>query len=127
MPASHTSATFVSPFVPLIRIGASPDINYKFALRLDDKKLFDINHGGRGRVAGTVKVKGSPNYAVKRYVLLMREKDFMIIRATWSDPTTGAYEFTYVDHTQRYTVLTMDYEHNYRAVVADNLVPELMT
>lgn len=86
----------------------------------------DANYGGRGRISGTVKVKSAPSYAVKREVRLIRDKDGACIRSTWSDPTTGAYEFRYVDETQRYTILTYDYTHDKRAVVADNIQPELM-
>ena len=85
-----------------------------------------VHYGGKGRVSGTVKVKGSPSYAVRREVRLIRDRDGACIRATWSDPATGAYEFRYVDETQRYTILTYDYTHDKRAVVADNIQPEIM-
>ena len=50
----------------------------------------------------------------------------MLIREVWSDATTGAYSFPWINETWRYTVITYDYEHNYRAVIADNILPELM-
>lgn len=102
-------------FVPAVRQLVEPRI-----------KLFDVYWGGRGRISGTTKVKGTPNYAVSRLVRLHRESDGMVVRAAWSDPVTGAYSFDYIDATQRYTVITYDYQHNFRAVVADNLTPDLM-
>lgn len=88
--------------------------------------LFDVEHGGRGRVSGTVKVKGTPDYAVRRRVRLIRDRDGKLIREMWSDATTGAYQFDYVDERERYTVLAYDYTQAFRAVVADNLTPEII-
>lgn len=106
----------------------SPVFNTAPALKLvlSNAKLFDMQFGGKGRIVGTVKVKATPNRAVRRRVWLLRERDAQVIRETWSDPVTGEYRFEYIDQTQRYTVLTYDYEHNFRSVVADNLQPELM-
>lgn len=89
-------------------------------------KLFDRSYGGRGLVTNTVKVKGTPNAPAHRKVWLMRERDGVVIRETWSDPVTGVYAFPWVDERERYTVIGFDYEHNFRAVIADNLTPELM-
>ncbi len=89
--------------------------------------LKSLYWGGRGRVYGTVKVKGTPDYAVYRRVRLFRDRDGVCVGEVWSDPTTGAYEFTYVDETLRYTVVSYDHFASFRAVVADNLTPELMT
>ena len=80
----------------------------------------------RKRIAGTVKEDGSPDVPVKRRVRLHREQDGFLIREVWSHPVTGAYSFDYIDATQRYTVITYDYEHDYRAVIADNITPEAM-
>ncbi|MBT2303982.1 hypothetical protein J7E70_26420 [Variovorax paradoxus] len=49
------------------------------------------------------------------------------MREMWSDPATGAYQFDYVDEMQKYTVIAFDHTHNERAVVADNLTPEIIT
>lgn len=86
----------------------------------------DLYDGGRGRVRGTVKEKATPSFAVHREVRLIRERDSRCVRSQWSDATTGAYDFTNIDETVKYTVSTYDYEHDYRAVVADNITPELM-
>lgn len=108
----------IAGFVP-------PAISYKFAGT--STKLYDAIHGGNGRISGTVKIKGTPNYAVHRKVRLFRELDGMLIREIWSDPTTGAYSFDYVSTAYRYTVVSYDYQHNFRAIVADNLTPEVIT
>jgi hypothetical protein len=79
---------------------------------------------GRGRVRGTVKV--TPNTPVKRRVRLIREVDGMVIREGTSDPVTGAYDFQFVDERQKWTVVSYDFENLFRAVIADNLTPELM-
>lgn len=88
--------------------------------------LRDVYHGGLGRVTGTVKVRGTPDYAVFRRVRLIRERDGVFVQETWSDPVTGAYEFKYVDPSEKYTALSYDHTHNFRAVVADNLTPEAL-
>lgn len=90
-------------------------------------KLRDMYFGGTGRIAGTVKEQGTPaNIPLRRRVWLMRERDAIVIRETWSDVTTGAYSFDNVDATQKYTVITYDYEHDKRAVIADNITPDPM-
>lgn len=82
---------------------------------------------GRGRIAGTVKEKASPtDKPVARRVRLYREPDGRLIRTTWSDPVTGAYEFYGIPMDTRYTVVSHDYNALYRAVLADNLAPELI-
>jgi hypothetical protein len=85
-----------------------------------------VNYGGAGRIDGTVTIKGSPNYAVRRRVLLLVDRDGFCLAETWSDPATGAYSFTDVDPAQRYTVLSIDYARNFRVTLADNITPEPM-
>ena len=75
----------------------------------------------RGRVAGTVKEKGTPNAPVYRKVRLIREKDGLLIRELWSHPVTGAYSFNYIDELQPWTVLSYDHTGAFRAVVASGL------
>lgn len=81
---------------------------------------------GRGRVAGTVKEKGTPDAPVYRKVRLIREKDGLLIREVWSDPVTGAYSFDFIDELQKFTVLSYDHTGAFRAVVADGQIPELI-
>jgi hypothetical protein len=105
--------------------GAFPGVTFK---KLDiPTKVKDVYDGGRGRIHGTVKENDTPDIPVRREVRLIREHDARCIRSTWSDAETGEYEFEHIDETLKYTVVTYDYEHDYRAVVADNLTPELMS
>lgn len=85
----------------------------------------DVYFGGGGRIAGTVKEKGTPDQPLVREVLLWSESTRTLVASTWSAPD-GSYVFDGLDRTQRYTVLAYDYTHAYRAVVADNLTPEAM-
>lgn len=87
----------------------------------------DTYFGGRGLLVGTVKEKALPsNLPLRRRTWLIRERDAQIIRETWSHAVTGAYAFSGIDERERYTVMAYDHEHDHRAVVADNLLPELM-
>lgn len=82
---------------------------------------------GRGRIAGTVKEKANPtDKPVARRVRLYREPDGRLVRTVWSDPVTGAYEFYGIPMDAKYTVVSHDYLSLYRAVLADNLAPELI-
>ncbi len=87
----------------------------------------NIYQGGRGRVSGTVKEKGTPtNTPLRRRVRLFDEATTLLVREAWSDPITGVYSFDYVDLAARYTVLSYDHTGAYRAVVADGQIPELI-
>lgn len=86
----------------------------------------DVWHGGFGKIEGTTKIDGTPDYAVSREVRLIVERSGLCIRSTWSDPITGEYSFENIDPAEKYTVISYDYEHNFRAVVADNVTPDAM-
>ncbi len=92
----------------------------------ESSTTFDVYHYGHFRVPGTVKADGSPDIPLHRKVVLLREPSMLPIAATWSDPVTGAYVFNNITDAYRYTVVAFDYEHNYRAVIADNLTAEAM-
>ena len=85
----------------------------------------DIHFGGHGVIAGTVKEKGIPDQPLVRRVLLVSENTRLLVAETWSD-ASGAYRFEFIDPAQRYTVISYDHPHMYRAVIADNLHPDLM-
>lgn len=113
-------------------VGGGPVMVYGSEALLQTVKLSvsggaikDVTSGllgqGIGRVRGTVKETGTPTSPVFRRVRLIRERDGFLIREVWSDKVTGAYDFTYVDELQTWTVVSYDHNHNYRAVVADNL------
>lgn len=83
----------------------------------------NIHFGGNGQFTGTVKEKGQPDQPLVRQVLLYSEKTRLLVGETWSD-ADGAYRFDLIDLSQRYTVVSYDHKQMYRAVIADNLIPE---
>ena len=85
----------------------------------------DIHFSGHGFIAGTVKEKGQPDQPLVRRVQLVSENTRVLVAETWSD-TEGAYRFDLIDPSQRYTVVSYDHKQMYRAVIADNLRPEMM-
>lgn len=85
----------------------------------------DVVNTGRGRVYGTTKNTGSPDYPVARRVRLARKRDGILIRETWSD-AAGNYVFEHVRHDIQYVVTSHDHTGLYNAVVADSVIPELM-
>lgn len=104
--------------------GAFPAISK--SLRRPHANLKDAHYGGRGFITDTVEEQGSPsNTPLRRRVRLIRDRDGTCVRETWSDAETGQYTFDNIDETQTYTVISYDHLRNYRAVVADNLTPEL--
>lgn len=119
---------------PLSTVGVRPEV---FAESAVDNTLGqginlvtwrDMYFDGDGFISGTVKRDADPvDIPLKRRVRLHREHDGLPVRETWSDPVTGAYSFPQISRDFVYTVVAYDYEHNYRAVIADNIVPEVMT
>lgn len=82
---------------------------------------------GHGRIVGTTKEKALPsNTPLRRHVFCMDMLTGTIVGDLWSDAATGAYVFNDLDLTRRYTVYSYDHTNAYRAVIADNLQPELM-
>lgn len=82
---------------------------------------------GRGRVAGTVKEASTPSdLPLRRRVRLFNQLDGRMYGETWSDATTGAYSFDYIDETAIYYVVAHDYTANYNAVIKDGIVPEVI-
>jgi hypothetical protein len=74
---------------------------------------------------GTVKLKSSPsNVPLVRKVLLFSEQSNTLVAQTWSN-SSGDYAFDCLDLNQKYSVIAYDYKQNYRAVIADNLTPEV--
>ena len=85
----------------------------------------NIHFSGHGFIAGTVKEKGQPDQPLVRRVQLISENTRVLVAETWSD-TGGNYRFELLDPAQRYTVVSYDHKQMYRAVIADNLRPEMM-
>lgn len=122
MPGSH-STSFVLPGL-LARGTLAPPPEVVFTAAWRQQYRLATGRGGNGVITGTVKIKGTPDYAVSRRVRLYRDRDGILVGETWSDQTTGAYTFDGLDRSQRYTVLALDHTGNFRAVPADNLTPE---
>ena len=81
----------------------------------------DVEFGGDGVIAGSIKEKNTPaNTPLRRRVLLIDERSRITIRETWSDAVTGNYEFRGVKQGVKYTVISYDHLHNYSAVIVDN-------
>ena len=110
-----------------IQVAGLPSGQYSTKLLGDNIRVRDEYFGGDGRVRGTVKLKNTPtNTPLARRVYLMRDEDMKVIRTSYSSAAAGEYEFQWIDKTKKYTVLSVDYEHTLRAVVADNLTAEAM-
>lgn len=88
----------------------------------------NIHFGGAGVIAGTVKEKaaqsGSTNRPLARRVQLFSAQTNLLVAETWSG-ADGSYRFDHLDANQRYTVVALDHERHYRAVIADHLRPEV--
>lgn len=83
----------------------------------------NIHFAGAGVIVGTVKEKGQPDQPLVRQVLLYSENTRLLVAETWS-AADGSYRFESIDPNQRYTVVSYDHTRQYRAVIADNLMPE---
>lgn len=85
----------------------------------------DVEDGGRYKVVGTTKITGTPVSPVRVRVSLHDHLSGRLVRSQWSDAITGAYTFERLRNGQFY-VVAFDHLKNYRAVIADQLVAELM-
>lgn len=105
--------------------GAARPAGAASAAPLPRTSFNDVNFGGWGRIYGTVAEKHTPaNVPLRRRVLLLEERSQVVVRETWSDAVTGAYEFRGVREGVPFSVIAYDHEHNYRAVIADNLLAD---
>ncbi|WP_140636574.1 discoidin domain-containing protein [Methylibium rhizosphaerae] len=86
----------------------------------------DAQDGGRYHLHGTVKVDGTPDIPVSRRVWLFDHDGARLVREQWSDAVTGAYDFRHIA-LKPYFVVAFDHTHNFRAVIADRVMPEPMT
>lgn len=115
-----------APSVKIVE-GTPPNTTLSPRKMADIPSLYDVLWGGNGMIIGTVKIDAEPaDTPVQRRVRLVHERSGNLVRDTFSDPVTGNYVFTNIDATQKYTVITYDYQNNYRAVIADNISPEPM-
>ena len=85
----------------------------------------DVEVGGPGTIYGTTKTKGTPNAPTKARVVLLHQRSKLPVRETWSDPTTGYFEFRGIDTNQQFLTLAEDAEGHFRPVAASRLTPEV--
>lgn len=77
---------------------------------------------GRGNVAGTTAVKGvAANIPTGCRVRLYRDRDGRYMAQKYSDPVTGAYQFSNLSENYTYSVIAIDDANSYRAVIADRV------
>ena len=86
----------------------------------------DVEHGGPGTIYGTTKTKGTPNAPTKARVVLQHQRSKLPVRETWSDPTTGYFEFRGIDASQQFLTLAEDEAGNFQSVAANRLTPEVL-
>ncbi len=101
-----------------------PTHSTPFAHRLQLAR--DVEHGGLGTIYGTTKTKGTPNLPTKARVVLQHQRSKLPVRETWSDPTTGYFEFRGIDTNQQFLTLAEDAEGHFRPVAANRLTPEVL-
>lgn len=88
----------------------------------------DMEFGGRARITGDVGIKGAsgaPDSMTKSRVRLLRARDGLLARETWSDAATGAFEFTGLDERTEFIALAQDSTGSFRPVAADRVLPEV--
>jgi hypothetical protein len=112
-----------SPFRALI-VSSAPVDPVRVASSNRVRMARDMEFGGSGTIYGTTKIKGTPDTPTKARVRLLRDRDSLLARETWSDPATGAYSFTGIDIAQKFTVLAQDSNGAFRPVAASQLTPE---
>lgn len=87
----------------------------------------DVEDGGPYRIAGTTEREVTPGVFVVhpyRRVRLFERLTGRLVREQWSDPLTGAYEFSQIK-LREYILLTDDHARYYNAVAADLITPVL--
>lgn len=85
-------------------------------------QAFDIaSQGPHSTPVGTTKNTGTPAVSVRRRVRLHDQPTGRLVRETWSDPTTGAYQFTGLP-AGRYFVVGLDHTLQYGGEIASDVV-----
>lgn len=85
----------------------------------------DVVNGGKFRVSGTTKILSSPTTQTSVKVCLHDQLSGLLVGSQWSKSNTGAYSFNNIRNGSFY-VVAFDHTKNYRAVIADQIVPEAM-
>ncbi len=106
------------------------DSTPEFIVRSSESiKFKNMEFGGAGRIWGTNQIETAPNVRVPTggRVVLLRQRDKLLVAETWANPATGVWEFVAIDVRQDFLVLAEDLEGNYRPVAANKLQPEVST
>ena len=85
-------------------------------------RRYDAADGGPLRLAGVVDADGTPTTPLRRRVFLLTGDGLRVVRDTWSDPATGAFEFKGLKG-QRYMTIARDHTLTWESEVADQLWP----
>ena len=88
----------------------------------------DLEFGGRARITGDVGIKGAggaPDTMTKSRVRLLRARDGLLARETWSQLPGGTFAFDDLDENTEFIALAQDGSGSYRPVAADRVVPEV--
>lgn len=83
---------------------------------------------GNGYIADFVEKQEQTDPAplpLARRVVLLLEPTLQLVAETVSDAATGAYRFDGLNPAARFTVISFDHLHKFRAVLADNLAPKV--
>lgn len=111
-----------------VTLFTNPSANVSPVLKVPTLPRIDVIFGGNGVINGTVKERSLPeNAPLARRVRLIEQRSGYVVAEAWSNATTGAYSFANIDRSRKYTVVSYDHTGFYRAVIADNLTPDLMT
>ena len=81
----------------------------------------DAVFGGSGVIYGTTKTSGT---STKSRVVLFAQRGKTLVRETWSDSTTGYFEFAGIDTAQKFLTLAEDADGTQTPVAANCLMPE---
>jgi hypothetical protein len=107
--------------------GSAPVPTHRVLRASGSQLARDVEVGGLGAIYGTTKTKGAPNTPTKARVVLHQQRSKLPVRETWSDPTTGYFEFRGIDVNQQFLTLAEDAAGNFRPVAANKLTPEVLS
>jgi hypothetical protein len=119
--------TFTALTGPSTAVNTSPppaSITYTATARAFADVL-DTQDGGKFKVQGTTKVKGTPDFVVSRLVRLHDQLSGRVVRAQWSQAGTGDYLFDRIRSGVFY-VVAFDHTGQYNGVIATAVASELM-
>ena len=86
----------------------------------------DMEFGGPATITGQTLVKdGGPEVPARARVRLLRARDGLLARETWSDPATGAYSFAGLDTGQQFVALAQKPDGAYEPVAGGPLTPQV--